>query len=408
MRRKLPQGYRRSGSSNPLSMTAFSRKKDADPLAPIRDGAKQEVKGRANKPTERQKDGAAYILPHQDSITRIREGEGGAMDYADAVLSLPGLALAKPLFKGGKQVVKSIGDTDMGVVAKAVKGIGSLLGKTPDKIKGIAPRSDIKTGEVTSVPKGKVDSPKGRGPFDKDGQLKGAAKQSNLDKVAAGTKKIVEKANQKKIAKNLNKKVGGGKPVPAVRKTTSPAVAPKSRVPAVAPKSKVPANRQAGFNLGSPKGKGSNLKKLIGPALATGAGAYLLSSEKDAKPSAGSQAGGTSVNTSSDGSNAGAGAGMDTDLFDTPTGVTGRKPTGTTGRKPKKDPTEGGKYKSYSKDNNDFMYMTQKGYDEEEEQGDKAGGRPGRGKLKTQGMNKTAKRKAGFSGKGSGAALRGF
>jgi hypothetical protein len=99
---------------------------------------------------------------------------------------------------------------------------------------------------------------------------------------------------------------------------------------------------------------------------------------------------------------------MDTDLFDTPTGVTGRKPTGTTGRKPKKDPTEGGKYKSYSKDNNDFMYMTQKGYDEEEEQGDKAGGRPGRGKLKTQGMNKTAKRKAGFSGKGSGAALRGF
>ena len=296
----------------------------------------------------------------------------------------------------------------MGVVAKAVKGIGSLLGKTPDKIKGIAPRSDIKTGEVTSVPKGKVDSPKGRGPFDKDGQLKGAAKQSNLDKVAAGTKKIVEKANQKKIAKNLNKKVGGGKPVPAVRKTTSPAVAPKSKVPAVAPKSKVPANRQAGFNLGSPKGKGSNLKKLIGPALATGAGAYLLSSEKDAKPSAGSQAGGTSVNTSSDGSNAGAGAGMDTDLFDTPTGVTGRKPTGTTGRKPKKDPTEGGKYKSYSKDNNDFMYMTQKGYDEEEEQGDKAGGRPGRGKLKTQGMNKTAKRKAGFSGKGSGAALRGF
>jgi hypothetical protein len=40
--------------------------------------------------------------------------------------------------------------------------------------------------------------------------------------------------------------------------------------------------------------------------------------------------------------------------------------------------------------------------------GEKFGGRPGRGKLKTQGMNKTGKRKAGFSGKGSGAALRGF
>lgn len=40
--------------------------------------------------------------------------------------------------------------------------------------------------------------------------------------------------------------------------------------------------------------------------------------------------------------------------------------------------------------------------------GEKAGGRPGRGKMKTQGMNKAGKRKAGFSGKGAGAALRGF
>ena len=139
----------------------------------------------------------------------------------------------------------------------------------------------------------------------------------------------------------------------------------------------------------------------------------MLGSEKNATPAPGSQAGGTSVNTSPDGSNAGAGAGagMDTDLFDTPTGVTGRKPTGTTGRKPKKDPTEGGDYKSYSKDNNDFMYMTQQGYDKQEMEdmgGEKFGGRPGKGNLKTQGMNKTAKRKAGFSGKGSGAALRGF
>jgi hypothetical protein len=360
----------------------------------------------SNPFTEEQRDTASKIFPDTRVFEKAYDDytsgkELSSENKRDLAVETGFAALgAVPVFgtaaQRGKPVVKSL--------LKKLLGEGSERANkvpkpTADKIKGIAPRSDIKTGEVTSVPKGKVDSPKGRGPFDKDGQLKGAAKQSNLDKVAAGTKKIVEKANQKKIAKNLNKKVGGGKPVPAVRKTTSPAVAPKPRVP---------ANRQPGFNLGSPKDKGSNLKKFIGPALATGAGAYLLSSEKDAKPSAGSQAGGTSVNTSSDGSNAGAGAGMDTDLFDTPTGVTGRKPTGTTGRKPKKDPTEGGKYKSYSKDNNDFMYMTQKGYDEEEEQGDKAGGRPGRGKLKTQGMNKTAKRKAGFSGKGSGAALRGF
>jgi len=358
----------------------------------------------SNPFTEEQRDTASKIFPDTRVFEKAYDDytsgkELSSENKRDLAVETGFAALgAVPVFgtaaQRGKPVVKSL--------LKKLLGEGSERANkvpkpTADKIKGIAPRSDIKTGEVTSVPKGKVDSPKGRGPFDKDGQLKGAAKQSNLDKVAAGTKKIVETANQKKIAKNLNKKVGGGKPVPAVRKTTSPAVAPKPRVP---------ANRQPGFNLGSPKDKGSNLKKFIGPALATGAGAYLLSSEKDAKPSAGSQAGGTSVNTSPDGSNAG--AGMDTDLFDTPTGVTGRKPTGTTGRKPKKDPTEGGKYKSYSKDNNDFMYMTQKGYDEEEEQGDKAGGRPGRGKMKTQGMNKTGKRKAGFSGKGSGAALRGF
>lgn len=78
--------------------------------------------------------------------------------------------------------------------------------------------------------------------------------------------------------------------------------------------------------------------------------------------------------------------------------------------KKKSDPTEGGRYKSYSKDNDDFMYMTQKGYDEmmDDSSGEKRGGRPGRGKMKTQGMNKKGKRKAGFSGKGAGAALRGF
>ena len=135
-------------------MTAFSRKKDADPLAPIRDGAKQEVKGRANKPTERQKEAASYILPHQDSITAFRKGNAGVMDAVDVVASLPGLALAKPFLRGGRQVVnkiQNIGDTDMSMVKKAVEGIGSLLGKTPDKIKGIAPRSDIKTVSYTHL-----------------------------------------------------------------------------------------------------------------------------------------------------------------------------------------------------------------------------------------------------------------
>jgi hypothetical protein len=57
-----------------------------------------------------------------------------------------------------------------------------------------------------------------------------------------------------------------------------------------------------------------------------------------------------------------------------------------------------------------MQYATQKQFDKDfnMDDGEKAGGRPGRGKLKTQGMNKAGKRKAGFSGRGSGAALRGF
>ena len=101
------------------------------------------------------------------------------------------------------------------------------------------------------------------------------------------------------------------------------------------------------------------------------------------------------------------GAGRDKDLFETPTGVTsGRVKKATI----KSDPTEGGKYAPTPKGSKILMGMTQKGYDEimDDSSGEKAGGRPGRGKLKTQGMNKKGKRKAGFSGKGTGAALRGF
>ena len=49
-----------------------------------------------------------------------------------------------------------------------------------------------------------------------------------------------------------------------------------------------------------------------------------------------------------------------------------------------------------------MQHATQKQFEKEfnMDDGEKAGGRPGRGKLKTQGMNKAGKRKAGFSGRG--------
>jgi hypothetical protein len=94
----------------------------------------------------------------------------------------------------------------------------------------------------------------------------------------------------------------------------------------------------------------------------------------------------------------------------------GISPGGKT-KKASKQPDDG--FKFYGKESTglgDFsrkhgmQYATQKQFEKDfnMDDGEKAGGRPGRGKLKTQGMNKAGKRKAGFSGRGSGAALRGF
>jgi hypothetical protein len=121
------------------------------------------------------------------------------------------------------------------------------------------------------------------------------------------------------------------------------------------------------------------------------------------------------------------GGGMDAELLNTSTGVTSGRvkktarssETSGEGFDPgefkttaviKSDPTEGGRYAPTPKGSKSLMGMTQEGYDEimDDSSGEKRGGRPGRGKLKTQGMNKKGKRKAGFSGKGAGAALRGF
>ena len=112
---------RKRGSSGALSMTAAPAPKQ-DPYRYTRDGKKQQVAGRANLPTARQKDLASYVLPHQDSITAIREGEAGPMEYADAAFSaIPGLAAVKPLVKGAK---------NMGIFTKGAK----LLGEAAEKL----------------------------------------------------------------------------------------------------------------------------------------------------------------------------------------------------------------------------------------------------------------------------------
>ena len=93
------------------------------------------------------------------------------------------------------------------------------------------------------------------------------------------------------------------------------------------------------------------------------------------------------------------GSGKDKDLFDTPAGVT----------------SDG--YKFYGKEGTglgDFSrkfgikYATQEQYEKDFDthDGEQMGGRPGKSKMKTQGLNRS--KRTGFSGRGTGAALRGF
>lgn len=102
-------------------------------------------------------------------------------------------------------------------------------------------------------------------------------------------------------------------------------------------------------------------------------------------------------------------SGRDTDLFDTPAGVT-------SGKKSSKFKDEGGKYKQYESakkfDSSDPRYqsghMTQKGYDSEEMEAAKKGGQIKKLTKTKKVVKKKPASKKGFSGRGTGAALRGF
>lgn len=102
-------------------------------------------------------------------------------------------------------------------------------------------------------------------------------------------------------------------------------------------------------------------------------------------------------------------AGRDSDLFDTPAGVT-------SGKKSSKFKDEGGKYKQYewakkldpSDPRFQSGYMTQKGYDSEDMEAAKKGGQIKKLTKTKKVVKKKPASKKGFSGRGAGAALRGF
>ena len=104
--------------------------------------------------------------------------------------------------------------------------------------------------------------------------------------------------------------------------------------------------------------------------------------------------------------------GYDMDDFDSPKSVPSKSKA-----KPKAKAKKNPDFEYYGKEGTglgDFsrkhgiQYATEEGYKKwfDTHDGEKKGGSPGKGKMKTQGMNRS--KRSGFSGRGSGAALRGF
>ena len=333
-------------------------------------------------------DRASNVLPDPRVFRKAFSGEELTTDdkinlgVETGFAGLSAIPIVGALAQKGKPMVKSI-----------VKKGAELLGESSEKLKKpkppTAPRTNVKTRKVTP---GSARPPTG------------AAKQSMLKKAEKGTQKIKDTANQKQIAKDIKEKRGGaGKPPAVTNKplaATSPKV-PAKRKPTTPAK---PAGQKRGFDLGSTKSK--NKRNLLGPlggTLAAGTAAYLTQSEKDAKPAAGSQATKNKAPYVE-------GYNMDMDDFDSP-----KPPKPTKPPKPAKEADDG--YRYYGKEGTglgdfsrkyEIKYATPEQFEKDfnMDDGEKRGGRPGKSKMKTQGLNRS--KRTGFSGRGTGAALRGF
>ena len=348
---------KRRGSSGALSMTAEAAPKQ-DPYKYTRDGKKQKVEGQANVPTARQKQGALELA---------LSGVGGPI--VGKLIGKAAPAATRALAKRAASKAPS------NVVNRATPNTATSPTSAP--MPKPTPKPKVNKAATPKTPK--TPKPTNGKPMPK--------RVVDIVKTAAGRGTPGRRSRVDQTVSKLEEKVGLGKQ--GQRRGVS----------------KRDQNIANNVRTGA---------KVAGTAALIGGGAKLYDSI-DPLPTNKKQTQTKNNATSNPPSNPPRSrprlsppAGAMEELEISPGGENQPKASK---KAPKKDKTEGGDYKSYSKDNNDFMYMTQQGYDKQEMEdmgGEKFGGRPGRGKLKTQGMNKTAKRKAGFSGKGSGAALRGF
>ena len=338
------------GSSNPLSMTAISRRKDADPLRDIRDGKKQKVKGQANVPTARQKQGALELA---------LSGVGGPI-------------------------------------------AGKLLGKAAGKLAGRAAAAGSRA--ASNVGKRMTGANRRRA-------SRRAAANKSKETPNTATSPTSAPMPKKPVTPRVNKPKTPKPETP--KKPTSGT--PRTSVANIGRVSRGEQTRQAG-KFRAPTG----VEKVVG-----GTGRAIRENPGKTAALAGLTA-----------ANIGVGKALYDSIdpmpnnkkVDTATAPVNKEPTvnkmsdyeladDTNIRSPRKAAPEDEFYKFYGKEGTglgDFsrkfgiQYATQKGFERDfpEHDGEQMGGRPGKSKMKTQGLNRS--KRTGFSGRGTGAALRGF
>ena len=343
---------RKRGSSSPLSMTAVAPRKQ-DPYKYTRDGKKQKVKGQANVPTARQKQGAIELA------SSVVGGPVVGKLLGKAAGKLAGRAAA-----AGSKAASKVGKRMTGANRRRANRARKRAADKPDVINAPPPK-----------PQAQLPKPK---------PIRGTD-QTSGPTIRAGNR------------------LGGA--TPAVRGSTTPAATtpkPKPKPTPTTSKSKPkPPPTDTGTIVGlSPLGKG-----VLGGALAGGTAAYLTQSEKDAKPAAGSQATKNKAPYVE-------GYDMDMDDFDSPKPSYPKRPKAAKSASKKDDG-----YRYYGKKGTglgdfsrkfEIKYATPEQFEKDfgMDDGEKRGGRPGKSKMKTQGLNRS--KRSGFSGRGTGAALRGF
>ena len=364
---------RKRGSSGALSMTAAAAPKQ-DPYRFIRDGQKQKVKGQANVPTARQKQGALEIA---------LSGVGGPI--AGKLLGKAAGKLAGKAAAAGSKAASKVGKRMTGANRRRANRAANKSKETPNtatsptsapkpKNTGVGqqqprtpkpkptPKATPKATSGKSTPKRVVDIVKtaaGRGtPGYRTNVAQTVSKpESKLGFLGkAGQRRDVSKKDQQ-IAKNIRTgaKVGTGAGIGVAGTKLYDSIDP------------MPNNKKTDTTTPK-KNREPTVDKMSGYQLADDTN---IRSPRKAAP----------------------------------------KPAS----KPAPEKDDG--YRYYGKKGTglgdfsrkfEFKYATPEQFEKDfgMHDGEQMGGRPGKSKMKTQGLNRS--KRTGFSGRGAGAALRGF